>query len=100
MNHDGGIYNIGSGGSTLEERVRAIADVFNPENKKSMISYCPEKRNSQQFVLDISKTIAELGYHPRYSWKDFLLDFKKDMEIQPFAKLWGYESDFITNDEI
>ena len=91
---DGGIYNIGSGGSTLQERIEGIIDVFNPEDKKSKIIYCPEKRSAQQFVLDISKTIKELGYQPRYSWKDYLLDFKKDMETQPFAKLWGEEEDY------
>ena len=92
--HDGGIYNIGSGGSTLEERVRAIAEVFNPEGKKSKIFYAPEKPSARQFVLDIRKTIDELDYQPKCSWKDYLLDFKKEMETQPFAKLWGKESDY------
>lgn len=90
----GGIYNIGSGGSTLEERIRSIAEVFNPKDKESIITYCPEKRNAQQFVLDISKTISELGYSPRYSWKEYLLDFKKEMEEQPFSQLWGKENDY------
>ncbi len=94
-NHSGGIYNIGSGGSTLEERIKGIVEVFCPPDKVSLIKYCPEKRNAQQFVLDISKTQKELGYIPKYSWKDYLYDFKKDMEEQPFGKLWGYEKDFI-----
>lgn len=93
-NVDGGIYNIGSGGSTLEERVKAIVEVFNPEGKKSNIVYRPEKRSAMQFVLDIRKTVDELGYQPQYSWKDYLLDFKKEMEEQPFSKLWGVESDY------
>lgn len=92
--HDGGIYNIGSGGSTLKERIEGIVDVFNPAEKKSKLIYCPEKRSSQQFVLDIRKTINELGYQPKYNWKQYLLDFKKEMAEQPFAKLWGYEKDF------
>ncbi|MBO6136266.1 MAG: NAD(P)-dependent oxidoreductase [Fibrobacter sp.] len=95
-NHDGGLYNIGSGGSTLQERVQAIADVFNPPNKKSKIIYCPEKPSARQFVLDIRKTVDELGYQPQCSWKDYLLDFKKEMEQQPFALLWGKESDYYT----
>ena len=94
-NVEGGIYNIGSGGSTLDERVKAIAEVFNPKDKRSNIIYCPEKRSSQQFVLDITKTKKELGYEPRYTWKEYLLDFKKEMEEQPFGELWGYESDYI-----
>ncbi len=92
---DGGIYNVGSGGSTLKERIEAIVDVFSAENNKSEIVYCPEKRSAQQFVLDITKTKKDLGYEPRYSWKDFLVDFKKDMEEQPFAKLWGREEEYI-----
>ncbi len=91
---DGGIYNIGSGGSTLDQRIRDIVDVFNPADKKSNIIYRPEKKNSTQFVLDIRKTVDELGYIPRYTWREYLLDFKKEMEEQPFAKLWGYEKDF------
>lgn len=94
-NVDGGIYNIGSGGSTLEERVKAIIEIFSPEGKKSNIIYRPEKRSAMQFVLDIRKTVDELGYQPQYSWKDYLIDFKKEMEEQPFGKLWGYESEFV-----
>lgn len=92
---DGGIYNIGSGGSSLEERIKAIADVFNPKDKQSKIIYCPEKQNATQFVLDYSKTMVDLGYEPNYSWKDYLLDFKKDMDEQPFGALWGHESDYV-----
>lgn len=93
-NHEGGLYNIGSGGSTLDERIRGIARVFNPPGIESAIIYCPKKRNAQQFVLDIEKTKHELGYQPRFSWVDYLIDFKKEMETQPFAKLWGYEKDY------
>lgn len=91
---DGGIYNVGSGGTTLEERVRGIVDVFSLKNNKSEISYCPEKPNGTQFVLDITKTKLELGYEPKFSWYDYLVKFKKEMEIQPFAKLWGREEDY------
>lgn len=93
-NHDGGFYNVGSGGSTLRERVEAIAEIFSPKDCRCKITYCPEKPSAQQFVLDYSKTEKELGYHPRYSFRDFLIDFKKDMKEQPFAKLWGFESDY------
>lgn len=69
--------------------------MFNPEHKKSNLIYCPEKRSAQQFVLDIGKTVNELGYEPKFSWKDYLVEFKKDMKEQPFGKLWGFESDYI-----
>lgn len=93
-NLDGGIYNVGSGGSTLEQRVRDIVDVFSPSDKKSEIVYCPEKRDSQQFVLDISKTKNELGYEPNYDWKSYLIDFKNEMKNQPLKKIWGSLEDY------
>lgn len=92
---DGGLYNIGSGGSTLDERIHAIVDVFSHSDHKSAISYAPDKRSATQFVLDISKTKAELGYEPRYSWKDYCEWFVKEREAQRFAKLWGSEMDYI-----
>lgn len=96
---DGGIYNVGSGGTTLEERVRGIVEVFCPANNKSEITYRPEKQNCTQFVLDIKKTVFELGYEPKYSWKDYLVKFKEEMEDQPFAKIWGVESDYYKLEE-
>lgn len=91
---DGGIYNVGSGGSTLEERIKGIVEVFSPTEHPSEIIYCPEKRDSTQFVLDIRKTVNELGYRPQYTWKDYLIKFKETMSIQPFAKIWGREEDY------
>lgn len=93
-NVDGGIYNVGCGGTTLEERVRGIVQVFCPKDRQSKVTYCPEKQNCTQFVLDIQKTIYELGYEPKYSWHDYLLKFKQEMVSQPFAKLWGREEDY------
>lgn len=93
-NLDGGIYNIGSGGSTLEERIRGIVDVFSPKGNKSPITYEPKLPASRQFVLDISKTKNELGYVPHYSWHDYCLWFKEERMLQRFAKLWGTEKDF------
>lgn len=97
---NGGIYNVGSGGSTLKERIEGIIDVFSPKDHPSHIIYKPEKRSSQQFVLDIRKTVNELGYIPQYSWHDYLLDFKKEMEEQRFAKIWGKEEDYISIEDI
>lgn len=91
---DGGLYNIGSGGSTLDERIHAIVDVFSKPGNKSEITYAPEKRSAMQFVLDISKTRYELGYEPRYSWKAFCEWFKEERERQKFSKLWGIEKDY------
>ena len=91
---DGGIFNIGSGGSTLEERIRGIVEVFSPVDTPSTVSYAPEKRNAMQFVLDIAKTKEQLGYQPQYSWKDYCIWFENERKLQRFAKLWGTEQDY------
>lgn len=95
-NTEGGIYNIGSGGTTLKERIEGIVEVFSPADHKSRIVYCPEKKNGTQFVLDIRKTVFELGYTPQYSWRRYLERFKEEMQTQPFAKLQGREEDYYT----
>lgn len=92
--NDGGIYNIGSGGSTLEERIKGIVEVFSPNSDKSGLIYEPEKRPSTQFVLDITETMKDLGYKPKLSWKDYCIWFKNERKAQRFAKLWGCESDY------
>lgn len=94
-NLNGGIYNIGSGGSTLEERINGIVDVFSPNYNKSTVSYSPEKPSAMQFVLDIEKTKKELGYEPQYKWIDYCRWFKNEQKEQRFAKLWGEEKDFL-----
>lgn len=91
---NGGIYNIGSGGSTLDERIKGIVKVFSPEDHKSTISYEPSKPSARQFVLDITKTCNELGYEPKYSWEDYCKWFKEQQEKQIFLKLWGTEEDY------
>ena len=99
-NTDGGIYNVGSGGSYLKERLEGIISVFSQPGHQSKIIPCQEKYKTTQFVLDIRKTCIELGYVPQETWVDYLEGFKAEMNQQRFAKLWGYESDYITNQEI
>lgn len=92
--HQGGVYNVGSGFSiSIEQQIRLIADTFNKTNKSEII-YCPNKPSSPQFILDIENAKNELGYIPKYDFKRFLQEFKKDLENEPFAKLWGKRSDF------
>lgn len=91
---EGGIYNIGSKERvSLEKMIRGIVEVFS-EGKKSEISYDPTKPDTLQSLLDMSKTKQELGYEPKYSYMDMLIDFKKEMEVEPFHQLWGYGKDF------
>ena len=89
-----GIYNVGNGGSTLEERVRGIRDVFCPADRVSEIVYCPEKKNCTQYVLDIEKTKRDLGYQPQYTWTDYLKRLKWHMENQPNKDVWGAFEDY------
>lgn len=84
-----GIFNVGNGGSTLEERILGIRDVFCSSDKISEIKYCPEKKDCTQYVLDISKTEKTLGYKPQYTWKDYLINLKWHMEHQPNESVWG-----------
>ncbi len=93
-NIDGGIYNVASGGSTLRERIEGIMEVFNP-NPNAKISYQKDKPNAMQFTLDYLKTVNELGYQPKYKWKDFLYYFKEEQSTNRFEKLWGKEIDFV-----
>lgn len=94
VSHDGGIYNIGSGGSSLEERIRTIIEIFATNGKMSEVTYAPHKPLCSQYVLDISKTKKELGYEPRYTWRDYCIWLKKERELQRFAKIWGTEVDY------
>ena len=89
-----GIYNVGSGGTSLENRVLAIRDVFCPKDHLSEVLYYPEKADCTQYVLDISKTIEELNYKPEYTWKDYLIQLKWHMETQPNKEIWGAFEDY------
>ena len=90
----GGIYNVGSSKQiSLEEQIDGIIDVF-MEGKKSNKVYLPEKPNALFNHLDISKTIKELGYSPKYSYIDWLNDFKKEMQENRFKLLWGTRKDY------
>lgn len=88
-NVDGGVYNVGTGVATsLEDIVKGIVEVFSPKDNKSEIIYCPEKDDTRSFVMDIQNAKEELGYIPQYSYIEYLKDFKKEMELNRFAKLW------------
>ena len=89
-----GIFNVGNGGATLEERVLAIRDVFAKDGNKSEVLYFPEKADCTQYVLDIEKTKKELGYEPKYSWRDYLVNLKWHMENQPNRDIWGSFDDY------
>jgi nucleoside-diphosphate-sugar epimerase len=87
---DGGIYNVGCGaGVSIAEQIQGIIDVFSPEDKKSGVLYRPDKPDGRQFVHDITKTRTDLGFEPKYDYRNMLVDFKNEMKLNRFGKLWG-----------
>lgn len=85
----GGMYNVGSLHQvTLEEQIDGIIEVFT-KDKKSKKVYRPDKPDALFNHLDISKTINELGYSPKYGYIDWLKDFKAEEENNRFEGLWG-----------
>lgn len=86
---DGGIYNAGTGvRTTLKEQIQGIVDVFSPIDKKSKIIKCPDKASFTSFVMDISNARDELGYNPKFFYKDYLIDYKKEKKLKRFDELW------------
>lgn len=77
---ESGHYNVGTGvGTTLEEQIRGIAEVFNPQDNKSEIIYCPEKADAPQYIMDIQAAVEELGYKPVFGYREMLRDMKQEM---------------------
>lgn len=91
-NAPSGMYNVGTGvGTSLEDQIRGIVEVFSPKDHPSPISFDPSRPDAPEYIFDVSKTRELLGYEPQYSYRDYLLDFKREMEAQRFALLWGKE---------
>lgn len=92
---DGGCYNCGNGWQvSLEDQIKGIIEVFSPVGKKSEVIYCPEKPDPLQNGFDMTKTFADFDYRPKYTYLEQLYDFKKEMEKEPFAQLWGRKEDY------
>jgi UDP-glucose 4-epimerase len=89
-----GMYNIASGKKlTLQQQVEGIIKVFSPREKPSEITFFPERPNSiDPCVYDISKAKRELGWSPRYSFEEMLLDYKSEMESGRWKFLLGRKS--------
>ncbi len=85
----GGTYNAGTGiKTTLREQIEGIIDVFSPADHKSTIIEMPDKDGFTSFVMDIENARDDLGYNPEYSYKKYLLDYKKERELKRFDGLW------------
>ena len=73
---------MGTGvGTSLEEFINALIEVFSPLDESSRKIYMPDKKSSPQFILDINKTRKELNYDPAFlKPEEWLSDFKKYLE--------------------
>lgn len=80
VNREAGYYNVGTGiGTTLEDQIKGMVDVFGSENCRSQISERPDLPNAPQYIMDITAAIDELDYHPRFGYLDMLKDYKNEM---------------------
>ena len=94
----GGTYNVGTGiGTSREDQIKGVIDVFSNEDKKSNILYRSDMPDSPQYIMDISKTIKNLEYQPQYFYIRSLIDLKMERKVNRFEKLWGKEIDNTRN---
>ncbi len=83
-----GVYNAGTGiKTTMKEQIEGIIKVFSPKDNPSKIIYCPEKRDCDDFVMDISNIKEDLDYKPEYDYISYLKDYKKEMKLERFNKI-------------
>ena len=83
-----GLYNIATGKPTsLREQAEVIIDVFSPPGKKSQIVFCPEKPSIEPYLYDITKAKKDFDYQPIYSFREMIIDYKKEMELGRFKHL-------------
>lgn len=84
---DGGVYNAGTGIKTsMREQIEGIIKVFSPQDHQSKIIECPDKKNCDNFVMDITNAREDLGYEPEYDYISYLEDYKKEMESTKYEK--------------
>lgn len=85
----GGTYNAGTGvKTTLRSQIEGMIKVFSDGCNTSDIIEKPEKTSFTSFVMDIENAKRDLGYEPKYSYIEYLEDYKKEMEINRFDTLW------------
>ncbi len=94
-NGESGTYNVGTGWVVNRyDQIKGIIDVFGNKEHPSKIVVRKDKPDSPTYLLDITKTIEQLGFKPKYDYITYLKDLKLEMEINRFEKLWGKESDY------
>lgn len=84
-----GLYNIASGRLlSLREEATEIVKAFSPKDRPSEIVYRPEIPNSiRPFLYDITRARRDLGWAPKYSFRDMLEDYKTEVRSGRFSFL-------------
>ncbi len=84
-----GLFNIASGRSlSLKEEAETIARIFSPRGRASKVTYRPDKANSiEPFLYNISKAKRDLGWAPKYSFEEMLVDYREEMGSKRFEFL-------------
>lgn len=72
---------------SMKDQIQGIIDVFSPDNAKSDIVYCPEKRSCDDSHMNIDKARELLNYEPVYDYISYLKDYKKEMSSDRFEGL-------------
>ena len=81
VDRETGYYNVGTGiGTSLEDQIKGMVEVFGTEGNKSPITSRPDMPNAPQYIMDITAAVNELDYHPQYDYISMLKDFKAEME--------------------
>jgi UDP-glucose 4-epimerase len=92
---ESGTYNVGTGKVVSRmDQIKGLIEVFGDPGNPSRIVVRDDKPDSPTYLLDISKTVDQLGFVPRYDYLTYLKDLKQEMEVNRFEKLWGKESDY------
>lgn len=92
---ESGTYNVGTGKVVSRmDQIKGLIEVFGDPSNPSKIVVRSDKPDSPTYLLDISKTVDQLGYVPKYDYLTYLKDLKHEMEVNRFEKLWGKESDY------
>lgn len=84
-----GLYNISSGYSlSLKQQAEETLKIFGKNEGGHEIIFRPERKNSiDPFLYDNTKAERELGWSPKYTFCDLLMDYKKEMESGKFQYL-------------
>jgi UDP-glucose 4-epimerase len=82
-----GVYNLASGqGVTIEDEAKVIIEGFSSKENISELCYRPEiEDTTPSWIYDISDTTKAFDWQPKYSYKEMIVDYKKESESKRFA---------------